>query len=105
MLQPDGTPEIGERVYWDLVERLVAAGLAAETANVGVDTLFGYVNGFTIEEQAAQRGCDDARFRAGIELLLDGIRLRLPCGARGPRDGTAGPGPADTAGKTRGTSR
>ena len=68
------------------VERLVAAGLAPETANVAVDTLFGYVNGFTIEEQAAERGCDDVRFRAGIELLLDGIRLRLPPGGAGLHD-------------------
>ena len=75
-----GAPEIGERVYGDLVERFVAAGLAPDTANVAVDTLFGYANGFTIEEQAADRGCDDVRFRAGIELLLDGIRLRLPPG-------------------------
>ena len=75
-----GAPEVGERVYWNLVERLVAAGLAAETANVAVDTLFGYVNGFTIEEQAAARGSDDVRFREGVELVLDGIRLRLPGG-------------------------
>ena len=75
-----GPPEIGERVFGSLVERLVAVGLAPETADVAVDTLFGYVNGFTTEEQAAQRGDDDARFRAGVELVLDGIRLRLPSG-------------------------
>jgi TetR/AcrR family transcriptional regulator, tetracycline repressor protein len=79
-----GAPDVGERVYWDLVERLVTAGLPSDTANIAVDTLFGYVNGFTIEEQAAQRGDDEVRFRAGVEVILDGIRLRLPVGTPRP---------------------
>lgn len=53
-----------------------------------MDTVVGYVNGFTIEEQARKvdgPGAErfpperrDADFRTGLELILDGIRTRLP---------------------------
>ena len=72
-----GPPEIGERLFQTLVGRLVAAGAPREEASVGVDTLFGYVNGFTIEEQAQGYAGVDARFPAGVELVLAGIRVRL----------------------------
>lgn len=71
-----------------LVRELAGAGLDEETAGAAVDTVFGYVNGFTMEEQArkvdgpggrrfpAERR--DRAFRIGLELILDGIRTRLP---------------------------
>ena len=73
-----GPPEIGERLFFDLVDRLAAAGAPREDAAVAVDTLFGYANGFTIEEQAHRDLGPDTRFPAGVELILAGIRLRLP---------------------------
>lgn len=73
-----GPPEIGERLIGVLVDRLVAAGSGYEQAAVAVDTLLGYVHGFTIEEQAHTELGPDTRFPAGLDLILDGIRLRLP---------------------------
>ncbi|WP_163512353.1 TetR/AcrR family transcriptional regulator C-terminal domain-containing protein [Fodinicola acaciae] len=67
----------GEQAFNRTIELLVEAGLTAEAAVSAVDTLFAYVNGFTIEEQA--RGGDrDLAFRAGVELILAGIRAGLP---------------------------
>ena len=73
-----GPPEVGEAIFGGLVDRLVAAGAPREEAAVAVDTLFGYVHGFTIEEQAHREHGPDTRFPAGVELILAGIRLRLP---------------------------
>lgn len=71
-----------------MIARAIAAGLDPDTASAAVDTVFGYVNGFTIEEQARKiDGPNAARFpperrddafRTGLELILDGIRTRLP---------------------------
>ncbi|MCD2192065.1 TetR family transcriptional regulator [Actinomycetospora endophytica] len=72
-----GPPEIGERLVEGLVGRLVAAGRPREDAAVAVDTLLGYVNGFSIEEQEHDDLGPDARFPAGVELILAGIRGQL----------------------------
>lgn len=74
-------PEVGEQVFQGLADLLVEAGTPRDTALLSVDTLFGYVNGFTTEEQARTQigGPDaDAWFQAGVEIVLDGIRLRVP---------------------------
>jgi TetR/AcrR family tetracycline transcriptional repressor len=46
---------------------------------VAVDTVMAYVNGYTVEEQARKvetwpREQRDAAFRAGLELILAGVR-------------------------------
>jgi TetR/AcrR family tetracycline transcriptional repressor len=58
---------------------LEEAGLDAGAAVVVVDTVVCYVNGFTIEEQARRLGRAerDAGFRAGLELILAGVRAQL----------------------------
>ncbi|WP_051581752.1 TetR/AcrR family transcriptional regulator C-terminal domain-containing protein [Pseudonocardia acaciae] len=70
------------------------AGLPAEDAELAVDTVFAYVNGFAIEEQsrdgfpqpAARRAWRDDGFQAGLDLILTGIRHRLtPSGGRPSR--------------------
>lgn len=68
--------ETGELAFKRTIELLVEAGLSAESAVSAVDTLFAYVNGFTIEEQT-RGGHRDAAFRAGVELILAGIRAGL----------------------------
>jgi TetR/AcrR family tetracycline transcriptional repressor len=80
--------EAAVEAYHGMAERLAGEGLPAETAAAAVDTLFGYVNGFTMEEQARRvsgpggahipRERRDEAFLAGVELILDGIRTRLP---------------------------
>ena len=75
-----GPPEIGERLFRELIGRVAAAGAPPEEASVAVDTLFGYVHGFTIEEQAHGHGRVDTRFPVGVELILTGIRVRLSLG-------------------------
>lgn len=57
---------------------LCAAGATREYAMLAVDTIFSYVNGFTIEEQARGGEHKDAAFRAGIELIITGIQSGLP---------------------------
>ena len=71
-----------------MIARVIAAGVDSELAAAAVDTVFGYVNGFTIEEQARKTDGPgavrfpperrDEAFRTGLELILDGIRTRLP---------------------------
>ena len=73
-----GPPEVGERIFGGLVDRLAAAGAPREEAATAVATLFGYVHGFTIEEQAHRELGPDTRFPAGVELILAGTRQRLP---------------------------
>lgn len=66
-------PEVGVRSFRRLVDAVVAAGANEERAVRAVDTLFAYVNGFTIEEQARGGERGDG-FRAGVDLILAGIR-------------------------------
>jgi AcrR family transcriptional regulator len=71
-----------------LVDALVAGGASAEGAMAGVDTVFAYVNGFTMEEQArggrpaAER---DRQFAAGLELIVTGIAGTLSAERRRPQ--------------------
>jgi TetR/AcrR family tetracycline transcriptional repressor len=68
--------EAGEAAFGQLTELLIRAGASAELAFGAVDTIFAYVNGFTIEEQA--RGGDrEQGFRTGLELIIAGIRASL----------------------------
>jgi TetR/AcrR family tetracycline transcriptional repressor len=68
--------EAGQAAFHQLTEVLVKAGASGEQAFLAIDTIFAYVNGFTIEEQA--RGGDREKgFRAGLELILAGIRAGL----------------------------
>ncbi|MER6002222.1 TetR/AcrR family transcriptional regulator C-terminal domain-containing protein [Nonomuraea angiospora] len=62
-----------------LITALAAAGIPADRAAVAVDTVMAYVNGYTVEEQARKaetwpREQRDAAFRAGLELILAGVR-------------------------------
>jgi TetR/AcrR family tetracycline transcriptional repressor len=60
---------------------LTEAGLSQDTAASAVDTVFAYVNGFTIEEQNRQadhpRAKRDRQFGAGLDLIINGIRIAL----------------------------
>ncbi|GAA1679782.1 TetR family transcriptional regulator [Fodinicola feengrottensis] len=68
--------EAGEAAFHQLANVLVKAGGTHQAALTAVDTIFSYVNGFTIEEQT--RGGDrDRGFRAGLEIILAGIRAGL----------------------------
>ncbi|MFC6086158.1 TetR/AcrR family transcriptional regulator C-terminal domain-containing protein [Sphaerisporangium aureirubrum] len=64
-----------------IVGLLHAAGVPSGTALVAVDTVFSYVNGFTIEEQARRNEVPlDRRnqdFQAGLGLIIAGIRAQL----------------------------
>jgi len=74
---------------------LAVAGLPPEAAAAAADTVFAYVNGFTIEEQARldqrARADRDAQFEAGLAIIVGGIKAVLedPATATGRR---AGPG-------------
>jgi TetR/AcrR family tetracycline transcriptional repressor len=68
--------DAGAEAYQQLIDMLIAAGATAELAWSGVDTVFGYVNGFTIEEQT--RGGDRLKaFLAGLEIIIAGIRAGM----------------------------
>jgi TetR/AcrR family tetracycline transcriptional repressor len=78
--------------FTDVLEE---AGLDAPAAVVAVDTVVCFVNGFTIEEQARRpdptrrsRAERDAGFRAGLELILAGIRAQVAAAAATPGRGT-----------------
>ncbi|GAA3218799.1 TetR/AcrR family transcriptional regulator C-terminal domain-containing protein [Nonomuraea helvata] len=65
--------------FHGLIAALAAAGIPAELAPVAVDTVMAYVNGYTTEEQARKVGHwpkeqRDAAFRAGLELIIAGVR-------------------------------
>lgn len=56
---------------------LCAAGATRDHAMLAVDTLFSYINGFTIEEQARGGHHKNEAFQAGIELLITGIQAGM----------------------------
>lgn len=83
------TPADSAREFYErLIGMLIDAGLPDGIAAAAVDAIFAYVNGYTIEEQSRKTGGDgrpawprdvrDQGFLAGLELILDGIRSRLP---------------------------
>jgi TetR/AcrR family tetracycline transcriptional repressor len=68
--------------FWHrLIGALAAAGIPTADAMVAVDTVFAYVNGFAIEEQArdghpaepGQRALRDKAFQAGLDLIIAGV--------------------------------
>jgi TetR/AcrR family tetracycline transcriptional repressor len=65
---------------------LTKAGLPQDAAASAVDTVFAYVNGFTIEEQNRQtdrpRTRRDRQFGAGLDLIINGIRVALTDAAK-----------------------
>lgn len=70
------------RRSWDyLLATMSVDGVDADDVALTVDTIIAYVNGFTIEEQSRdgfppesdQRAWRDARFRAGLELIIAGV--------------------------------
>jgi len=70
-----------------LTAMMHATGLPEPIARSAVDTVICYVNGFTIEEQSRRpaaptrtRADKNADFRAGLELIITGIRCSLPAG-------------------------
>lgn len=89
------TPSDTAREFYErLIGLLIDAGLPDGTAAAAVDTVFAYVNGYTIEEQSRKTGVDggpawprdvrDQGFLDGLELIIDGIRSRVR--APGPAD-------------------
>jgi TetR/AcrR family tetracycline transcriptional repressor len=56
---------------------LRAAGATPTHAMSAIDTIFSYVNGFTIEEQARAGDHKDAAFLAGLNLIITGIQAGL----------------------------
>ena len=70
------------QLFWQrLIDTLTAAGITESDATVAVDTVFAYVNGFTIEEQARdghpadaeRRAMRDKGFQAGLDLIIAGV--------------------------------
>ncbi|HEX4212222.1 MAG TPA: TetR/AcrR family transcriptional regulator C-terminal domain-containing protein [Candidatus Dormibacteraeota bacterium] len=68
-----------------LIGSLIAAGIDENAAAVAVDTVFAYVNGVTIEEQARKAGSPiwprerrDRVFEEGLALIIAGIASTLP---------------------------
>jgi TetR/AcrR family transcriptional regulator, tetracycline repressor protein len=70
------------QLFWQrLIGTLTAAGINQSDATVAVDTVFAYVNGFTIEEQARdghpadaeRRAMRDKAFQAGLDLIITGV--------------------------------
>lgn len=63
------------------LDLLRSAGASDSLALLAVDTIMSYVNGFTIEEQARKtdvpRRTRDDQFRAGLALVIAGIRTGL----------------------------
>lgn len=63
------------------LKMLQDGGLTAHAANVALDTLIAYVNGFVIEEQsrshARARAERDAGFAAGVDVIIRGIEAGL----------------------------
>ncbi|WP_211765096.1 TetR family transcriptional regulator [Kutzneria sp. CA-103260] len=73
--------ETAQLLWRRLIDSLVAGGIPESDAMVAVDTVFAYVNGFAIEEQArdgfpaapAQRAWRDKTFQAGLDLIIAGV--------------------------------
>lgn len=67
--------------WHSFIDVLRAAGASEDLAMIAVDTIIGYANGFTIEEQARKgdlpRQTRDDQFRAGLALIIAGIRTGL----------------------------
>jgi TetR/AcrR family tetracycline transcriptional repressor len=68
--------------FWHrMIGVLTKAGFSEADAVLAVDTVFAYVNGFTIEEQARdgfpadpqQRAWRDRSFVAGLDLIIAGV--------------------------------
>ena len=74
--------EKAQQFWHRLIGRLTAAGIPQSDATVAVDTVFAYVNGFTIEEQARdgfpagleRRAWRDKTFQAGLDLIIAGVK-------------------------------
>lgn len=77
-------PEPAAQGWQEMLDGLRAAGLGARgvDATLALDTVFAYVNGFTIEEQARdgfpqppeRRAWRDQTFQSGLDLIIAGIR-------------------------------
>ena len=81
--------EKSQFVWRRMIDTVVSGGIAEADAYTAVDTLFAYVNGFTMEEQArdpyppqpAHRAVRDEAFRRGLGLIVNGIRASQPAAA------------------------
>jgi TetR/AcrR family tetracycline transcriptional repressor len=73
------TPSPQAVAGWEwFIGLFVGAGMGVAEARTAVDTVFSYVNGFTIEEQARggmAREDRDRGFQAGLDLIIAGIRV------------------------------
>ena len=73
--------ETSQQFWHRMIGTLTAAGFPQPDAVVAVDTVFAYVNGFTIEEQSRdgfpaepeRRAWRDKSFQAGLDLIIAGV--------------------------------
>ena len=73
--------DVAQQFWHRLIASLVAGGIPESDATVAVDTVFAYVNGFAIEEQARdgfpaepeRRALRDKTFQAGLDLIIAGV--------------------------------
>ncbi|HEX3780098.1 MAG TPA: TetR/AcrR family transcriptional regulator C-terminal domain-containing protein [Pseudonocardiaceae bacterium] len=82
---PSAEPGVAQLSWERMLTILRPAGLPDAGAIVVIDTIFAYVNGFTMEEQARdgfpqpaeQRAWRDKAFEMGLDLILSGVRAKL----------------------------
>lgn len=82
--EPGAGPGAAQQNWENLLAILRRTGISDHAALTVVDTLFAYVNGFTMEEQARdgfpqspeQRSWRDQGFQAGLDLIMAGIQAR-----------------------------
>jgi TetR/AcrR family transcriptional regulator, tetracycline repressor protein len=83
---PGAEPGVAQTTWATMVTILRPTGLPEAGASVVIDTIFAYVNGFTMEEQARdgfpqpaeRRASRDQGFEIGLDLIITGIRAKLP---------------------------
>jgi TetR/AcrR family transcriptional regulator, tetracycline repressor protein len=84
-LQPG---QAGQQAWNHFLDMMRAAGFDADNAALALDTVFAYVNGFTIEEQARdgfpqppeRRAWRDTVFQSGLNLIITGIHTTMTTG-------------------------
>jgi TetR/AcrR family transcriptional regulator, tetracycline repressor protein len=82
---PGAEPGVAQLAWERMLAILRPTGLPEAGASAVIDTVFAYVNGFTMEEQARdgfpqpaqRRASRDQGFEIGLDLIITGIRAKL----------------------------
>ncbi|TCO64722.1 TetR/AcrR family transcriptional regulator C-terminal domain-containing protein [Actinocrispum wychmicini] len=82
---PRAEPGVAQLAWETMLTILRPTGLSEAGAAGVIDTIFAYVNGFTIEEQARdgfpqpaeRRALRDQGFAIGLDLILTGVRAKM----------------------------